>query len=59
MWILLIAIGGFNGVSDVKHVEMTGEQCRQAVVQMKPLSRAIGAVCVGPNGEKFGFEDAQ
>ena len=58
MWILIIAIGGFSGVSDVKTVQMTQEQCRQAVVQMLPLRSALGAVCVGPNGEKFTFEDA-
>lgn len=59
MWILIIAIGSaLGGVSDVKHMPMTPEQCRQAVVQLLPLRSALGAVCVGQNGEKFTFEDA-
>ncbi|MBZ9943495.1 hypothetical protein LB533_20625 [Mesorhizobium sp. BR1-1-13] len=57
MWFLIIAIGGFAGVSDVKTIGMTQAQCREAVTQLLPLRSALGAVCVGPNGEKFTFED--
>ena len=57
-WIFLIALGGWGTVSDFKSIPMTELQCKQAVTQVKPISKGrLGAVCVGPNGEKFGFED--
>jgi hypothetical protein len=56
-WILLIALGGWGSVSDFKSIPMTELQCRQAITQLKPLKGKMGAVCIGTNGEKFGFED--
>ena len=59
MWILIIIIGGFTGIADVKPIQMTEAQCRQAVIQLKPYARAIGAGCFGPEGQKFTFDDVK
>lgn len=56
-WILIIFIGGFNGVSDVKHVPMTGDQCREAVRKMITFKGQVSAACFGPSGESFTFDD--
>jgi len=56
-WILIIAIGGVVSMSDVKTVPMTEQQCRAAVQELYPLRKAIGAACVGPEGQTFNFSD--
>ena len=57
-WILIIIIGGyFTGVSDMKHISVTEQQCKQAVKMLLPLKGKMGAGCVGPAGEVFSFED--
>lgn len=57
-WLLIILVGSaFGGVSDVKSVPMTELQCKRAVEQMKTFRGKIAVTCVGPNGEKFDFED--
>lgn len=50
-WILIVAIGGWVGVSEVRFAEMTEAQCRAALAELSPLHFRIGAVCVGPGGE--------
>lgn len=57
-WFLIIAIGsGWGSVSDVRFAQMTGPQCRAALESLKPLIGSIGAVCVGPDGERVEIED--
>lgn len=56
MWILILVIGGIG--KDVQMTSMTGDQCRQAVIELLPYERNMQAACVGPNGESFTTEDA-
>lgn len=51
-WIVILAIVGAFGVSDIKIVPTSGEaQCKQVIEQMRPLNGNVGSVCVGPDGE--------
>jgi hypothetical protein len=52
-WILIVAVGGFTGVSDVLFERMPAAQCRAAVDALTPIKSAVGAVCIGPNGETY------
>ncbi len=59
-WILIIAVGGFlTNISGVDHISMTERQCKETIRQMASIRGQIGALCVGPHGEKFGFEDVE
>ena len=51
-WILIVVIGGWGTVSDVRFERMTEAQCRAALEALEPLRSAIGAACVGPDGQK-------
>lgn len=60
MWVLLIAIGGFTGVSDVKHAEMTKDQCIASLTELSPLYlTGVDGVCVGPNGQVVRMRDVK
>lgn len=50
-WILIVAVGGWVGLSDVRLVALTERQCRTALAELEPLKPRIGTVCVGPDGE--------
>jgi hypothetical protein len=59
MWNLIIVIVGTIGINDVKHVQMTGDQCKAAVTELVAFRLSLAAGCVGPNGETFTFEDVK
>ncbi|OBQ68940.1 hypothetical protein EFV37_29320 [Mesorhizobium loti] len=56
-WALIIVIGGFTGISDVKQTQMTEAQCKRTVIELKLYKDHIGAGCFGPEGQKFTFDD--
>lgn len=56
-WLLIVTLGGFTGVSDMKQTFVTEMQCKAAVRKLYPLRRAAQALCVGPLGETFTFDD--
>jgi hypothetical protein len=59
-WILVIFLAGSNvAVSDVKNITMTEPQCKTVVREMSTSPELAVAICVGPNGELFSFEDAK
>lgn len=57
-WVLVVVIGGFTSLADVKTVAMTERQCKAAVEELRPIKRnGLEVTCVGPNGEKYNFSD--
>lgn len=51
-WILVIVIGGWATISDVKTIPMTEQQCKAAVREMAKTT-GLGVGCFGPDGQKI------
>ncbi|MHC3940212.1 hypothetical protein [Paenochrobactrum sp. BZR 201-1] len=58
-WMLMVVTAGAIMIDDVKLTPMTEVQCKTAVKQLAPLKGKMAAVCVGPDGQSFGFEDIE
>lgn len=56
-WILVIIVGGVLGVSDVKFLPMTEQQCKKTVDLLRPLKGKLGAGCISPNGGSYTLDD--
>ena len=57
-WVLIIVLGGFQGVRDVETFPMTERQCKAAIASFVPIrERFFRVECVGPDGEIFSLDD--
>ena len=57
---MMVTINGFTGMAEkIETFSMTEAQCKQAIVQLYPLRKGIGAVCLGPEGQAFTFKDVR
>ena len=51
-WILIIVVSGqVIGLGGVTTTPMTEDQCKASIEVLTPLKGALGAACIGPNGE--------
>lgn len=57
-WILVFTmVGGWDGASGLQFFWLPAEaRCEAALGAIKPLQRALAAVCIGPDGQVHGWD---
>lgn len=56
-WILIIAVGGWGRISEVRFERMPEAQCRAALEALSPIRTAVGTACVGPDGQIVDWDE--